>query len=137
MTTNSDGYLLDTSALLALAFRGHEFHGRVQGWFKDRIGTICTCPITQSALIRATMRLTTKPTFAQAVQELQLIEAMARHVFIPDDLPVSAINPRGIVGHQQVTDAYLAHLARHHNLKLATLDRAQAALFPDVAELIA
>ena len=36
----------------------------------------------------------------------------------------------GVVGHRQVTDAYLLAVAHHHGAKLATLDR-------DVATLIA
>lgn len=34
----------------------------------------------------------------------------------------------GVIGHRQVTDAYLVALARHHGGRLATLDRGLAAL---------
>jgi predicted nucleic acid-binding protein len=34
----------------------------------------------------------------------------------------------GIIGHRQVTDAYLALLARKHGGSLATMDRALAAV---------
>jgi predicted nucleic acid-binding protein len=36
-----------------------------------------------------------------------------------------------MVGHQQITDAYLLGLAIHHKGKLVTLDRATLSLFPD------
>jgi uncharacterized protein len=42
----------------------------------------------------------------------------------------------GIVGHRQVTDAYLAHLARSHSARLVTFDQALAKLHRDVADLI-
>lgn len=41
---------------------------------------------------------------------------------------------QGIVGHRQVTDAYLAQLARAHGSRLATFDQALAKLHHDVAE---
>ena len=41
-----------------------------------------------------------------------------------------------IVGHRQVTDAYLAQLARAHGSRLATFDQALAKLDHDVAELV-
>jgi predicted nucleic acid-binding protein len=47
------------------------------------------------------------------------------------DIPVA-----GIIGHRQVTDAYLAHLARSHSARLATFDQALAKLHADVADLI-
>jgi hypothetical protein len=40
------------------------------------------------------------------------------------------------MGHRQVTDAYLAALARRRQGRLATLDKGLAALHPDVAELL-
>ena len=43
---------------------------------------------------------------------------------------------KGVVGHRQVTDAYLAQHARRRNSKIATFDEGMAALHPDVAELI-
>ena len=43
----------------------------------------------------------------------------------------------GVLGHAQVTDAYLAALARTRGGRVATLDRAFAAVAPDVVDLIA
>jgi predicted nucleic acid-binding protein len=42
----------------------------------------------------------------------------------------------GVIGHRQVTDAYLAQLARANHGRLATFDRGLAALHTDIAELI-
>jgi hypothetical protein len=43
---------------------------------------------------------------------------------------------RGVLGHRQVTDAYLAALARRNGGRLATFDRGLAALHEDVVMLI-
>jgi predicted nucleic acid-binding protein len=59
-----------------------------------------------------------------------------RHEFWPDDLGYDVVDLRGVVGHRQVPDAYLAALARSRGGRLATLDRALALLHPDVALLV-
>jgi predicted nucleic acid-binding protein len=43
---------------------------------------------------------------------------------------------QGIVGHRQVTDAYLAQLTRSRRARLATFDQAMAKLHHDVADLV-
>jgi predicted nucleic acid-binding protein len=42
----------------------------------------------------------------------------------------------GVIGHRQVTDAYLGALTRCHGGQLATFDRGLSALHPDVALLL-
>jgi predicted nucleic acid-binding protein len=42
----------------------------------------------------------------------------------------------GIIGHRQVTDAYLAQLARVRGSRLATFDQAMAKLHDDVVDLV-
>ena len=59
-----------------------------------------------------------------------------RHEFWPDDVPCANVPTQGIIGHRQVTDAYLAQLARAHGFRLATFDQAMAKLHHDVAELV-
>lgn len=46
------------------------------------------------------------------------------------------VSHHGLTGHRQITDAWLAELARQRGGKLATLDSGLAAFHPDVAELI-
>ena len=55
---------------------------------------------------------------------------------IAADVDVRAADWRLTLGHQQISDAYLAGLARHHRLKLATLDQGLSATHPDVATLL-
>jgi hypothetical protein len=57
-------------------------------------------------------------------------------MFWPDAVTFSNVTMNGIVGHRQVTDAYLAQLARNNNGRLATLDTGLAHLHTDVAILI-
>jgi len=62
--------------------------------------------------------------------------ANPRHEFWADDIAYTDVPTQGIVGHRQVTDAYLAQLARARGSRLATFDQALAQLHHDVAELV-
>ena len=66
---------------------------------------------------------------------LDALRANDWHHFWPDDLPYSGEQLTGVIGHRQVTDAYLTSLARHHGGTVATLDRGLAAIHPDVTLL--
>lgn len=71
-----------------------------------------------------------------AIQTLRAFTEHPRHRFWPDTIDYLQVNLRGVIGHGQVTNAYLASLARHHGGKLATFDQGLAALHPDVVELV-
>ena len=77
------------------------------------------------------------PGAVAAASELCKLAANPRHRFWADDVSYAEVNWNGVLGHRQVTDAYLASLARHHRGRLATLDRGLAALHPDVVDHIA
>ncbi len=74
--------------------------------------------------------------FSDGLVALGSIVNRPTHQFILDGLEYFEVLPTGVVGHAQVTYAYLAQLARHSQMRLATLDRAQAALHADVAFLV-
>jgi predicted nucleic acid-binding protein len=135
MTTNA-GYLLDSSVLIALAVDSHIFHETCLKWITAGEWCFLTCPITQGALIRAAPKVSSQLTVLDGQELVRVLSANPRHRFLPDDLPYSSISMRGLQGSGQVTDAYLAELARHHGVGLATFDRAQAALNPDIAHLL-
>ena len=59
------------------------------------------------------------------------------HEFWADDLPYQASHLRGVIGHRQVTDAYLVALAAHHGGRVVTLDKGLAALHGDGVLLLA
>jgi hypothetical protein len=61
------------------------------------------------------------------------IEKSTRHEFWYDDLSFAGVQFGRVIGHRQVTDAYLAQLARHRNGQLAALDGGLAHLHSDAA----
>jgi hypothetical protein len=67
---------------------------------------------------------------------LAAASAHPQHEFWPDDLPYTDVPVQGIIGHRQVTAAYLAQLARARRARLATFDQAMAKLHADVAALV-
>jgi toxin-antitoxin system PIN domain toxin len=123
-------YLLDVNVLLALSWPDHHFHDRVQDWF-GRHGAKgwATCPMVQAGFVRIVSNPAFSPkavSLKDAIAALRFNTSHPAHQFWPDDVSVATgmanLGDR-IVGHQQVTDAYLVELAVHHRGKLATLDR--------------
>lgn len=129
-------WLLDGSLLAALALSGIEAHGRARAWFARRVRRFATCPITQGTLLRLHMQLASDRSVEAAWETLRRIEANPRHEFWPDGLSYTEVPNRHLQGHKQVTDAWLAQLARRRGGRLATLDSALATLHRDVAVLI-
>jgi hypothetical protein len=129
--TKNKVYLLDSSVLIALATPEHSLNSRAAAWF--RAGRrFATCPITQGALFRFHLRSGDEATAESAKLLLKAISALPRHEFWPDDVSYLDMPAKGIVGHRQVTDAYLATLARRNGGILATMDEGLAAVHPDV-----
>jgi uncharacterized protein len=126
--------LLDANVLVALLVDDHVHHVAAENWFVGISGNFATCPITQGSLMRLLIREGQSAATAQAV----LSEATAdpRHEFWPDDVGYGTVPIEGIISHRQVTDAYLAQLARAHGSRLATFDQAMAKLHKDVADLV-
>jgi uncharacterized protein len=102
--------LLDANVLIALLVEDHVHHGAAEDWFVGISGSFATCPITQGSLMRLLIREGQEASAAQEI--LTGTVADPRHEFWPDDVPYSAVPTQGIIGHRQVTDAYLARLAR-------------------------
>jgi len=130
-------FLLDVNVLIALTWRGHPHHQRVQSWFgRNASRGWATCPLTQAAFVR----IVSNPAFsAHAVSPSEALSALTTtlthpaHRFWSDDTPlVDAVRSLQdkLVGHQQVTDAYLLGLALHQKGKLATLYRGILDLLP-------
>lgn len=59
-----------------------------------------------------------------------------RHDFWPDTISYCQVGLHGVIGHRQVTDAYLAQLARARGGRLATFDQGLAELNDDITELV-
>lgn len=126
--------LLDANLLIALVVGDHVHHEAAERWTVSRPEPFATCPITQGALVRFLVR--EGASGPEARQLLSDVLAHERHRFWPADLGYDGVDLGAVVGHRQVTDAYLAGLARAHGGRVATLDRGLAALHPDVAELV-
>ena len=69
-------------------------------------------PITRGTLMRHLMREEIAANGAAAATVLKAFMAHPSHRFWPDSRDYVSINWRGVLGHRQVTDAYLAGLAR-------------------------
>jgi toxin-antitoxin system PIN domain toxin len=126
--------LLDANVLIALVVDDHLHHGQAEAWFASSGTGFATCPTTQGSLMRLLIREGQPAELARSV--LQEITGSPRHEFWPDNASYHDIPVAGIIGHRQVTDAYLAHLARSYSARLATFDQALAKLHADVADLI-
>jgi len=127
--------LLDANVLIALTVTDHVHHDVAEEWFASSTSTFATCPLTQGALVRTWLR--GGSTSADAVAVLRSVTVSDRHEFWSDDQRFEDVDLRGVVGHRQVTDAYLAGLTRARAGRLVTLERALVALHPDVAVLLA
>lgn len=126
--------LLDANVLIAVSVVDHVHHERAEHWLQDLDGAFASCPITEGALVRTVLR--EGGTVADAIESLASLRKDPRFEFWPDDLPYSSVELTGVIGHRQVTDAYLAGLARARAASLATFDRGLAALHADVATLV-
>ncbi len=129
-------HLLDGNVLIALVDRSHVHHPAAVRWFASQTSGFATCPITQGTLIRLLLRFGAVANAASAITVLKQLTGHPRHVFWSDDIEYAGISWTGVLGHRQVTDCYLAGLARHHGGRLATFDRGLAALHPDIADAI-
>ncbi|MEY2474093.1 MAG: uncharacterized protein QOK28_3422 [Actinomycetota bacterium] len=126
--------LLDANVLVALIVSDHIHHTLAEEWFARGSAPFATCPTTQRALMQFLLREGASASEAAAV--LATIAANERHQFWADDVDLRHVTYSGVVGHRQITDSYLAALARAHDSRLVTLDRGVAALHPDVTDLV-
>lgn len=127
-------HLLDANVLVALVVADHVHHEPASTWLAELRGRIASCPMTQGALVRLLVREGTSGADAQRV--LAEILADERHEAWPDHLSFGEVDLRAVIGHRQVTDAYLASLARARHGRLVTFDRGLAAVHADVVDLI-
>jgi len=133
----SDGFLLDVNVLIAAIWPTHESHSTVQRWLGRHVRDgWATCPLTQAAFVRIVSNPDFSPHALTPRDALALLEANlhhAEHHFWEDEISLlAAVEPLAarLIGHQQVSDAYLLGLAIHKKGKLATLDKGVLALLP-------
>lgn len=134
MAEHSAAHLLDANLLIALLVADHTHHDAAERWSGGLTAPFATCPITQGSLVRFLVREGASGDEAQRF--LDEVTSAGQHRFWPDVLGYADVDLGAVVGHRQVTDAYLVGLARAHGGRLATFDRGLAAIHPDGAELV-
>jgi uncharacterized protein len=125
-------WLLDGNVLVAIADQHHVHHERAHGWFAPNVTRFSTCPITQGALLRMFARLHGPTPMVRAWEALASVVGHPMHEFWPDVIDYQSVDHSQLLGQRQITDAYLAALARHNKGRVATFDRGFAAQHPDV-----
>lgn len=122
-------HLLDANALIALGWPTHEHHPRMMKWFSQhaRAGWATTA-FTQSVFVR----IVTQPAFSgRAIAVGEVAELLLRNTAHPKHRLVAldfgfaevwAACTGGILGHRQITDAWLLTAAIRNQMKLLTFD---------------
>jgi toxin-antitoxin system PIN domain toxin len=121
--------LFDVNVLLALLQPDHVHFDRAQEWWKaNQQHGWASCPLTQNGFARIISQQNYPKPLPTAEAIIVLREQIERtdHVFWADDLSITdlaVIDAGGILGPNQITDAYLLALAVKNGGRLATLDR--------------
>ena len=123
--------LLDVNVLLALAWPNHQHHQKAHQWFVEQSSQDwATCALTALAFVRlSSNRAYTADAVSpkDAAALFTRMTAHAQHRFWSELPPLDVEVFEHAIGHQQVMDAYLVKLARHHRGRLATFDTRVAA----------
>jgi toxin-antitoxin system PIN domain toxin len=127
-TASSNLLLPDVNVLLAIAWPNHQFHARAVAALSSR-KRWATCALTQLGFIRLSSNpaaVATARSPHEAAGLLARLVADSLHVYL-DELPAPASEGwrdafGALLGHRQVTDAYLLRLAAANNAVLVTFD---------------
>jgi uncharacterized protein len=123
-------HLLDVNVLIALVEPGHEHYSRVQKWFgASGKASFILCPLTEAGFLRITTNPAFRPGPRPTEQSIAVLQALKSHPqYSYWDMGESWVNLTSrfawrVLGHQQVTDAYLLGLAIKESGILVTFDR--------------
>ena len=120
--------LLDVNVLIALLDAGHLHHQRAMSWLEQELTPgWASCPITQNGCLRILSQPAYPNTLPVALVAERLAEATDHpaHEFWPDEISLlddGVMEWRRLIGHRQVTDAYLLAMAVRHGGRFVTLD---------------
>jgi toxin-antitoxin system PIN domain toxin len=127
--------LLDVNVLIALLDGGHAMHARATEWLaRQSPNGWASCPLTQNGVVR----IMSQPSYPTPRPAARVAERMAlacnapEHAFWAADVSLLSdglIDWQRLLGHRQVTDAYLLALAVRQNGCLATFDQR---IWPDL-----
>ena len=120
--------LLDVNVLIALLDAAHIHHQRASQWLEQSLHHgWASCPLTQNGCLR----IMAQPAYPQALplaavaQRLGQAAATPAHLFIADGyslLDADSLHWPQLLGHRQVTDAYLLGLAVRHGCRFVSFD---------------
>jgi len=123
-------YLLDVNVLIALLWTRHEHHYVAQDWFANASENgWATCSLTQLGFVRIVSNAAFSSEATRPAQALAVLKANIQH---PEHQEwedrwgaAAVLEPLAerLIGHRQVTDAYLLALVTGHGGRLVTLDR--------------
>lgn len=129
--------LFDINFLIALAWPQHQFHPIATSWFnRHHSKGWATCTATQLGFIRLSSNPSFLPATSKTPEEARqlLVELIQEphHRFLSDlEAPVYFPEIASLLGHQQLTDAYLIGMARLTHSRLVTFDKRLASLTSD------
>jgi toxin-antitoxin system PIN domain toxin len=123
-------FLLDLNALIALADHDHEYHEAIQNWFiSSGKADWGVCPLTDAGFVRVTTNPAYRGPTRTIAQATAILAEFASHpgyrywsitnTWAVLTAPFSA----RVLGHRQVTDAYLLGLAIKEEGVLVTFDK--------------
>ena len=120
-------YLLDVNVLVALSNTGHSLHAQAKSWYASVSGAatgLHTCSITELGFVRVAVVTGLHPDVISAKAALEALKSSSqvRFEIVSDDLGASSL-PSFVKTPQKVTDGHLLSLAKHHAMKLVTLDK--------------
>jgi uncharacterized protein len=120
--------LLDVNVLIALLDADHIHHHRASSWLAQNIGAgWASCAITLNGCVR----IMSQPGYPNPLPTAQVAARLAEaastphHLFVPASaslLDAALFDTTQLLGHRQVTDAWLLGLAVAHGLRLVSFD---------------
>lgn len=121
--------LLDVNVLIALLDEAHIHHALASSWLERELQHgWASCPITQNGCVR----IMSQPIYPGGFSAAEVAERLAEavngpdHGFWPADVSLlekGCIDWSYVLGHRQVTDAYLLALAVKHGGRFVTFDQ--------------
>ncbi|MBS1178350.1 MAG: hypothetical protein H6R06_2762 [Proteobacteria bacterium] len=134
-------HLLDVNALIALGWSAHHHHDTMVAWFNRQAQAgWATCAFTQAGFVRVLSQPAVSGTASTVVELTRSLErnlAHPQHRLLALDFDFAEVLARcsgGVVGHRQVSDAYLLTAAMRAGMKLLTFDSGVNMLLASGAE---
>ncbi|MDR1282870.1 MAG: PIN domain-containing protein [Opitutaceae bacterium] len=134
MSLKNETVLLDGNVFVALLLDTAKEHARVTQWADENPDVfLATCSVTEGTFLRLYLRHEKNKTLSNAWEALRRFRVWPRHVFFDAGFSYIEVPCVGLTGGGQITDAWLATLARRKGCRVATFDSGFLSAHPDVA----